>query len=97
MNDVAETVLFNMARGSGIAGLVSLRPSRGEYIRPLLGLERREIEEWLHENGFSYCNDSTNADSTYSRNRIRHSILPELTDHVNAQTVRHICDISEEA
>ena len=79
------------------AGLVSLRPSRGEYIRPLLGLERREIEEWLHENGFSYCNDSTNADSTYSRNRIRHSILPELTDHVNAQTVRHICDISEEA
>ena len=97
MNDVAETVLFNMARGSGIAGLVSLRPSRGEYIRPLLGLERREIEEWLHENGFSYCNDSTNADSTYSRNRIRHSILPELTDHVNAQSVRHICDISEEA
>ena len=97
MNDVAETVLFNMARGSGIAGLASLRPSRGEYIRPLLGLERREIEEWLHENGFSYCNDSTNADSTYSRNRIRHSILPELTDYVNAQSVRHICDISEEA
>lgn len=97
MNDVAETVLFNMARGSGIAGLASLRPSRGEYIRPLLGLERREIEEWLHENGFSYCDDSTNADSTYSRNRIRHSILPELTDHVNTQSVRHICDISEEA
>ncbi|MBR0378040.1 MAG: tRNA lysidine(34) synthetase TilS [Lachnospiraceae bacterium] len=97
MNDVAETVLFNMARGSGIAGLASLRPVRGEYIRPLLGLERREIETWLREKKFSYCDDSTNADSTYSRNRIRHSILPELSKHVNAQSVRHICEISEEA
>lgn len=97
MNDVAETVLFNMTRGSGIAGLASLRPVRGKYIRPLIGLERREIEAWLREKNFSYCNDSTNADSTYSRNRIRQSILPELSEHVNAQSVRHICEISEEA
>ena len=97
MNDVAETVLFNMVRGSGIAGLASLRPVRGQYIRPLMNLERREIEAWLKENGFPYITDSTNADTTYSRNRIRQVILPELTDKVNAQSVRHICEISDEA
>ena len=97
MNDVAETVLFNMARGAGIAGLASLRPVRGQYIRPLLGVGRPEIEAWLEENGFSYCIDSTNADSAYSRNRIRNMILPELTDGVNRQSVRHIFELSEEA
>ena len=97
MNDVAETVLFNLARGSGVAGLASLRYKRGGYIRPLLGVSREEIVEWLGKRGFSYCSDSTNEDCTYSRNFIRNKVLPELTANVNSRSISHIFELSEEA
>lgn len=97
MNDVAETVLFNLSRGSGVAGLASLRYKRGAYIRPLLGVSREEITEWLEKKGFSYCNDSTNEDCTYSRNFIRNRILPDLTANVNSRSAAHIFELSEEA
>ncbi|MDO4804547.1 MAG: tRNA lysidine(34) synthetase TilS [Lachnospiraceae bacterium] len=96
-NDVAETVLFNLARGSGLAGLSSLKPVRESYIRPLLFVGREEIIGWLSENNIRFCTDSTNADSAYSRNFIRNRILPELTEGVNRQSVRHLCEVSTEA
>ena len=94
-NDVAETVLFNIARGSGIGGLSSLRPVRGIYIRPLLGVTRDEINLFLAENGYAFVEDSSNEDVLYSRNRIRNDILPIFTQYVNSRTVDHLAGLSE--
>ena len=94
-NDVAETVLFNIARGSGIGGLSSLRPVRGSYIRPLLGVTREEIDRFLSDNGYTFVEDSSNEDVSYSRNRIRNEILPVFTQSVNSRTVDHLAGLSE--
>ena len=79
-NDRAETMLFNLFRGSGLSGLCSIRPLREQegavIIRPLLSVSRSEIERFLTGHGFGWCTDSTNAEDAYTRNRIRHHILP---------------------
>lgn len=91
--DNAETVLFQMVRGSGLDGLcgMSRRRDEGIYelIRPLLAQPREEIEAFLRGCGQSYCMDETNLDTEYSRNRIRHQVLPELKQ-INGQAVAHI-------
>ncbi len=93
-DDNAETVLFRMARGSGIKGLGGMRPMRSLndnvlIIRPMLAVTRSEIEAYLKECGQPYRVDATNLDTEYSRNRIRHRVLPELTA-VNQEAVSHI-------
>ena len=75
-NDRAETMLFHLFRGSGLNGLGSIKPVRGQIIRPILCLSREEIERYLSQKGISYCTDSTNAKEIYTRNKIRHRILP---------------------
>lgn len=81
LNDRAETMLFHLFRGSGLSGLGSIRPVKKRdsgitVIRPLLGVKRSEIEAYLTEKGTNWCIDSTNEEDTYTRNRIRHHILP---------------------
>lgn len=93
-DDNAETVLFQMARGSGLKGMRGIRAKRvlderATIIRPLLGVTRNEIEAYLRERGQTFCIDSTNQDMDYSRNRIRHAVLPELRQ-INRQAVAHI-------
>jgi len=93
-DDNAETVLFQMIRGSGIDGMSGMRPIRElvpgvSVVRPLLMITRAEIEQYLQKAGQSYCIDSTNADTGYSRNKIRCHIFPML-EEVNAQAVAHI-------
>ena len=90
-NDQAETLLFHLFRGSGIKGLSAIRPVRDQIIRPLLCLERREIESYLAERGISYCTDSTNGEDSYTRNRIRHHILPLAEQEVSPRAVAHMC------
>lgn len=88
-NDNAETVLHNLMRGSGAAGLGGIRPVSGknrEYIRPLLFVKRVEIEEYLKEQGIFWVIDSTNAEIEYTRNKIRHQIIP-LMEEINPQAV----------
>ena len=75
-NDRAETMLFHLFRGTGLTGLAGIRPVREQIIRPLLCLERGEIEEYLREQKISYRHDSTNDSDDYTRNKIRHHILP---------------------
>ena len=77
-DDQIETVLFHLLRGSGFRGLRGMMPVQGDRIRPLLSVDRQEIEDWLLQRGISYCTDTTNSDPEYARNRIRTIILPEM-------------------
>lgn len=93
-DDNAETILFQMVRGSGIRGLSGMRAKRSlfpraEIIRPLLHVTRSEIETFLAEQEQSYCVDATNLDMDYSRNRIRHAVIPQLKQ-INKQALAHI-------
>ncbi len=87
-NDNLETVLLNLARGSGIDGMCGIPPVRGEIIRPLISLSRSEIEKYAEENSISYCEDKTNSETVYSRNKLRHIALPVL-EEVNASAVKN--------
>ena len=77
-DDNAETVLMNLIRGAGIRGLSGIPPVRGRIVRPILGVTRKEAEAWLEAHGISHVEDSTNAGDEYTRNRIRHTIMPLL-------------------
>lgn len=88
MNDVAETVLFRMARGTALAGMRGITEHSG-VIRPLLGVTRRELERYAEHFKLPHIEDSTNFDENYSRNRIRHSVLAPL-EEVNEEAVSHI-------
>ena len=88
-NDNAETMLFHLARGTGIRGLAGIPPARGRIIRPLLRTDREEIEKYLQQLGQAYRTDSTNQEEIYSRNRIRHRILPEL-QRLNEKAAAHM-------
>ncbi len=76
MDDVVETFLINLSRGSGIKGLTGIKPKSGYIIRPLIFSSRKEIKEYLDENDFDFREDSSNASVKYSRNLIRHKIIP---------------------
>lgn len=94
-DDRAETMLFNLFRGSGVKGLggilpVTEREDGTRVIRPLLCVERREIEEFLKEEKMPYCTDSTNAKDDYTRNRIRHHILPMIKEEVCESAVQNM-------
>ena len=83
-DDNAETVLFNLARGSGSTGLCGIPPIRIsggiKIVRPLLFSSKSEIMDYCCENGIEYIFDSTNSDTTYTRNYIRHEIMPLMAE-----------------
>ena len=79
-DDNAETVLFNLTRGSGGKGLCGIPPVRGNIIRPILNIPRAEIEAYLKENALPHVEDGTNQSDDYSRNLIRHHVLPVLKE-----------------
>ena len=93
-DDLSETVLFRIARGTGINGLAAMRETDGYIIRPLLILTRAEIEESLRAGGLRHVEDSTNYGDEAVRNRIRHEILPLLEKRVNAGAARHLAELS---
>lgn len=104
MEDNAETLLFRMFRGTGVTGLAGIAPVSSlmteetiTVIRPLLCVTRAQVEGYLQENGLTYCTDSTNADTGYSRNRIRNEILPVAGMYINPQTVRNLNALAQHA
>ncbi len=79
-DDNCESVIFNMARGAGLNGLCGIKPKNGKVLRPLIYLSKDEIFSLCAENNIEYVTDSTNADTDYTRNFIRHSIIPKLKE-----------------
>ncbi len=96
MNDQAETVLMNMFRGSSLTGLTGIKPIRDNIIRPLLCVDRREIEAFLKEYGQDFITDSTNLDNEYTRNKIRNTLIPFVQDNINALAPAHICAVAQD-
>lgn len=94
-NDRSETMLFHLFRGSGVKGLASIRPVRDSVIRPILCLERREIEAYLEARGIAWCEDVTNASDDYTRNRIRNHILPYAEQYIVQGCVSHMSQAAE--
>ena len=79
-DDSVETLLLNLIRGTGINGLRGIRPRNGHIVRPLLCLDRKEIVGYLESIGQAYVTDSTNLTDQYTRNRIRHQIMPRMKE-----------------
>lgn len=78
LNDRIETFLFNFTRGSGLKGLCSIPPVRGNVIRPLIECSKDDVLSYCRQNCISFVTDKSNYDVIYSRNRIRHNVIPQL-------------------
>ncbi|MBQ9106706.1 MAG: tRNA lysidine(34) synthetase TilS [Clostridia bacterium] len=78
LSDSVETLLFNISRGTSIHGLCGIPPVRGNIVRPLIECTRQDVEEYCAANNIAFVTDSTNNSDKYTRNRIRHRLVPEL-------------------
>ena len=96
VNDNAETIIFNIARGTSIKGLCGIPFTRDNIIRPLLNCSRQEIECYCKVHGLSFVTDSTNMSVEYSRNKIRHLILPVL-EELNPSCLSSFIALSDNA
>ena len=92
-DDNAETVLMHILRGSGAKGASGIREINGKYLRPLLDLMRDEIEQYAKEYGVPYVTDTTNADIKYTRNYIRHKVMP-LLEEFNPSAKQNILEFA---
>lgn len=98
-DDQVETVVFNILRGTGPAGLAGIPARRGLIIRPLLEATREEIEAYCREQGLTWCTDPSNLETFYLRNKIRHELLPYLRREFNPginRAVLRLAGIMEE-
>jgi len=99
-SDQAETVLFRLLRGAGTAGLAGIRPVTAEgIVRPLLGVTRAEVEEFLRAHSVAWREDSSNRDLGFARNRIRYELLPALARQWNpalAETLANMAAVAQD-
>ncbi len=105
LDDQAETVLMRVIRGTGLRGLGGIYPrilverededGHGEIVRPLLGVRRRELEQYLVELKQPWREDSTNADSKFTRNRVRRLVLPVLEREFNPAVLESLSELAE--
>ncbi|MBQ7733087.1 MAG: tRNA lysidine(34) synthetase TilS [Synergistaceae bacterium] len=95
-DDLAETVLFNILRGTGVRGSVGITESSEldgvKFYRPLLGLRREFLRDMLRVRGLRWREDSSNSDTLYTRNYMRLSLLPLIEDKINSSAVEHLAD-----
>lgn len=97
LDDVAETLILNITRGSSINGLCSIPAKRDNIIRPLINVSREEIENYLSNISQRFVTDSTNLTDEYTRNKIRHNVIPVLKEINPAflQSVKRLKNIAE--
>ena len=93
-DDNAETILMNLTRGSGLRGLCGIPPTRGILIRPLLAVTRTQVEDDLRARSVPYVEDATNAEMIYTRNKLRHQVIPVLKE-INPNLALNLRDFSE--
>ena len=79
-NDTAETILYNLSKGTGIAGLHGIRPRNGKIVRPLLALNKTDLLEYAEINELKFREDVSNQSIKYARNKIRHQVIPVLKE-----------------
>ena len=101
-NDSAETILFHLLRGTGLAGCRGIAPSRKltakvRLVRPMLSVSRDDVLAYLTEIGQQFREDPTNADLGHTRNRIRHQILPELRESINPRLDQALVRLAEQS
>lgn len=94
LDDVAETLIFNIVRGTGLKGLCSIPAIRGNIIRPLIETPREKIEDFLKQKNQKFVTDSTNLENEYSRNKIRHLVVPTLKD-INPMFLQSVLRLKE--
>ena len=92
-DDSIETILLNLIRGTGITGLLGIRPRNGTIVRPLLCINREEIIRYLQNIGQDYVTDSTNLEDEYTRNKIRLNLLP-LMQEINPSVKNSLIETS---
>ena len=88
-NDVAETLLINLTKGTGLSGLHGITSKNGTIIRPLLGFNRTEINDFVQANKIKFREDKSNEETKYVRNKIRHNVIPEL-EKINPSLIETI-------
>lgn len=93
-DDLAETVIMRILRGTGIHGLISMKKKKDKYIRPLLDFSKKEIKEYILKNNLKFVEDSTNYLEIYKRNKIRLNLLPKLKQEFNPSIVDALCRLS---
>lgn len=94
-NDKVETVIFNILRGSGLSGLKGIEAKRDEkYIRPLIEIEREDIENYCNKNDLKPKYDETNLNTIYTRNKIRNVMIPYIKKEFNPNIVKTIDRLS---
>jgi tRNA(Ile)-lysidine synthase len=94
--DVAETTLFHLLRGSGVRGLVGMPERRGIFFRPLLTCSREFLRDVLRHRGLSWREDRTNEENDCTRNFIRNKLIPAIENGVNARAVDHLAAFADE-
>lgn len=93
-DDQVETVLFRLMRGTGAQGMAGMAPQNGDIIRPLIECSRREIEAYCRENAIPFVNDGTNDTLLYTRNKIRHQLIPWMSENINPNVAEAIAAAS---
>src|SRR5207244_6544441 len=101
-DDQAETVLHHILRGTGLSGLRGIALRRPlthgtDLIRPLLRVTRAQVLDYLSAEGQPYCEDQSNSDLDYTRNRLRHELLPHLAEHYNSAVRSVLARLAEQA
>ncbi len=94
-NDVVETFLMRVLRGSGLRGLSSIQPKRENIIRPLIEIEKNKIESYCDENNFQFVFDKSNLSLEYTRNKVRLNLIPLLKKEYNKEIINSIYKASE--
>lgn len=93
-DDNAETILLNLCRGAALEGLCGIPYRRGKILRPLLAVSREEVEAYCEEHGLDYVTDSSNLTDDYTRNRVRHQIVPVFKE-LNPQFIQAVSQTAE--